>query len=460
MKFQKHNKPIGILIFACILMSVILLTPSFVFSESIGTEGNPFVITTAEELNNTRNNLDAFFILGADIDLSGYGDNEGWLPIGGDVSPFVGSFDGNGYTISNLTINRPNSNYVGLFGHINGNATVKNIIISNCTITGYDKVGSLTGQAHGESQISNCFGSGTIYGHSKIGGLFGYAGDCYVDNCSFVGDVGNNIQTASRAGGVFGQCNSVTISKCSFTGTIKSTGGYNGGLIGQSNSNTVDSCWVKITAETTYATGGFMGYCDDTTISNSYILGSINNTNKAGGLIGHAYSPISTATNCYIAIELNTIGISGSLSGNGCTVNSQSTYYNSDIIGSITYDQGISKNTTEMMDVGTFLNWDFDNTWAIIPGEAYPFLRMNPPPVSEILGNLNGYIENNIPKNKVFLSLISVTKQLLDSGNTTVVKVLLNNISLLAENMAGKHLTIEQADVIIDITQVIISNIE
>ena len=60
----------------------------------------------------------------ADIDLSSV---ENWEPIGNDSTKFTGIFDGNGHVIKNMTINRPDTNYVGLFGYTDSGSEIKNI---------------------------------------------------------------------------------------------------------------------------------------------------------------------------------------------------------------------------------------------------------------------------------------------------------------------------------------------
>src|SRR5690554_7999538 len=82
------------------------------FSGGSGTEDDPYIIMTPAQLNHVRFHLDSHFKLEADIDLSDYSEGEGWDPIasGFDTSHpdtlFTGSFDGNGFTISNLVIDR------------------------------------------------------------------------------------------------------------------------------------------------------------------------------------------------------------------------------------------------------------------------------------------------------------------------------------------------------------------
>jgi hypothetical protein len=96
-------------------------SPSSVFAGGTGTETDPYLVATAEHLNQVRNHLAAHFRQTADIDLgtAPWNKDKGWRPIGASTSgsPFTGTFDGGGFTISGLTINRPATGYQGLFGY-------------------------------------------------------------------------------------------------------------------------------------------------------------------------------------------------------------------------------------------------------------------------------------------------------------------------------------------------------
>ena len=132
------------------------------------------IIETAEDLYNIRNDLDGKFILMNDIDLSGY---ENWDPIGrsqtGSFSEaFQGTFNGNGYVIKNLTINRPDEEYVGLFGYTNG-ANIENVGLENVNVTGGSKVGGLAGTSITSGEMSNCYATGSVRGEDNVGGLAG-----------------------------------------------------------------------------------------------------------------------------------------------------------------------------------------------------------------------------------------------------------------------------------------------
>ncbi|QNK56516.1 S-layer homology domain-containing protein [Paenibacillus sp. PAMC21692] len=145
----------------------------------------PAIITDAPGLDAMRNNLAGHYALGADIDLSdylsptgaGYNDGDGWEPIGGsgiEMNSFRGSFNGNGYTISNLKIIH-GSSAVGFFGSIL-KATIRNVGLINVNVLGTggtSNVGGLTGQFNGSS-IENVYVTGTVKGVQNIGGLAGY----------------------------------------------------------------------------------------------------------------------------------------------------------------------------------------------------------------------------------------------------------------------------------------------
>lgn len=102
-------------------------------------------INDAAGLDNIRNDLTGDYCLTADIDLAGYSDGDGWEPIGTNGSRFTGTFDGAGFTISNLTINSPSADFIGLFGYAEG-ATIQNVVLTDVDVTGQDFVGGLMGE--------------------------------------------------------------------------------------------------------------------------------------------------------------------------------------------------------------------------------------------------------------------------------------------------------------------------
>ncbi|MCU6790656.1 hypothetical protein OB236_00820 [Paenibacillus sp. WQ 127069] len=135
-----------------------------------GSLGNPYVILTAEDLDNIRGTLlSMHFKLGADIDLSSI---PNWIPIGTyPLSPFGGNFDGGHYTISNMTIDS-SLPLVGLFGYVQSataltNQTIKNVRLENVNITSRGSaanVGGLAGIADAWTLVDRVSVSGTITG--------------------------------------------------------------------------------------------------------------------------------------------------------------------------------------------------------------------------------------------------------------------------------------------------------
>jgi acetyl esterase/lipase/HEAT repeat protein len=161
-----------------------------------GTADDPFLVATAEQLDDIRNHLgsDKHFRQVSDIDLAGYGDpQKGWDPIGRGEA--IGSYDGGGYTIRNLSINRPNMDNVGLFGSLawgkdDAPGRLSRIALENVTIVGRNQTGSLVGQlgdAHAEASkktvVKNCYATGTVSGAGIVGGLAGRVFSCQVIHC-------------------------------------------------------------------------------------------------------------------------------------------------------------------------------------------------------------------------------------------------------------------------------------
>ncbi|TDF90584.1 cadherin-like beta sandwich domain-containing protein [Paenibacillus piri] len=158
-----------------------------------GTESNPYIVKTPTHLNFIRNNLSVYYKLGADIDLTGYdyGDGKGWLPIGNSSDKFSGSFDGNGYVIKGLTINRPDLDHVGLFSYSNS-AVYKNVRLEGVDIKGKSYVGGLVSYMGGNGTILNSCVTGTATGSSYVGGLVGAGQRSPISNsCANVKVAGN-----------------------------------------------------------------------------------------------------------------------------------------------------------------------------------------------------------------------------------------------------------------------------
>ena len=342
------------LVFAILVMALIMVACSRNgcdrFSGGKGTEGNPYLIGTAKDLDEVRNFLDKYFLQIADIDLSEYSSDAGWLPIKG----FEGTYDGNNYKITNLRINRPEEQRVGLFGYI-FDGTVTNVSLVDVAIIGLNIVGALSGSIYFNSTIENCNATGIINstkGHF-IGGLIGHSwlstiSDCYAD--VNIHNAGNNI------GGLVGYNRFGTLVKRSFaTGTILDAIEIAGGLIGLNEESFIENCYATGSISGAYIIGGLVGFSQGekdapSGIENSYATGNVfASESHAGGIIGISYG--TTIYNSFWDKETT-----------GQEISSGSDY----ILG---------KTLLQMKTETTFIEWDFDQTWDIKEGETYPFLR-------------------------------------------------------------------------------------
>ncbi len=151
------------------------------------TEDNDiYEINDWYELQAMWNDLDGHYELKDDLDEDdeGYDDmvadpEEGWTPIGDQDHPFTGTFDGQGYNISDIEIDRPEENNVGLFGHVGDpedETVVKNLCIRDADIAGDRGVGTLIGRVTGNDDtgiIRCCARSSTVKGTGAVGGLIG-----------------------------------------------------------------------------------------------------------------------------------------------------------------------------------------------------------------------------------------------------------------------------------------------
>ena len=355
-----------------------------------GTENDPFIISNYEELIEFRTNSSlriGYYSLQNDIDLSGTTYSNAFIP-----QNFYGYFDGNDFTISNLSID--GSGYLGVFCSIFG--SVNNLNVENCIIaaTSGFYCGKLCGNNFGT--ISNCYATGSIRGSSWIGGLCG-GNSGTISNCYATGLVSGY----SSLGGLCG-ASSGTISNCYATGLVS---GYSslGGLCGAS-SGTITNCYatglVSGVRNSKYL-GGLCGYNNSGTISNCYATGSVSGDDYLGGLCGYNLGAIS---NCYAtgavsgmlsssrlggfcgSNESGTISYcyaTGAVSGyiylgGLCGQNNSGNIYNCYfyISGGPDNGYGTPLNDAQLLDTTSFIGFDFagdssdgaDDIWSITSG--------------------------------------------------------------------------------------------
>lgn len=228
------------------------------FSGGDGSELNPFEIATLEDLRFLSEN-DAFwsagnyFIQTADIDASEtstWNAGEGFSPIGSDAVKFNGTYDGQGYKIDGLFINRPSTQSVGLFGNVEFGNGINNLGLINVDITGEGYTGALIGSCF--VPINKCYSTGTVTGTlNGVGGLIGYNRKA-ITNCYSKCDVTGN----SIVGGLIGYHNYNNVNYCYSTGAVSGNSNV-GGLIGYNYFGNIQNCfWDTETSGQATSDGG------------------------------------------------------------------------------------------------------------------------------------------------------------------------------------------------------------
>ena len=189
--------------------TTIYSTPTY-FDGGNGTEISPYLISTGDQLNEladdvNENNIATtgkFFRVVNNLDLSSW---TTWTPIGNSTYPFKGTFDGGGYTISNLNINS-SSTESGLFGCIE-NAVIKNIALQNGEVLSTNYVGGIVGYSY-MSAITNCTNLGVkVTSQNSIsGGIVGFDNGSRITYCKNYAYIESVVGSGSSgyAGGIIG----------------------------------------------------------------------------------------------------------------------------------------------------------------------------------------------------------------------------------------------------------------
>ncbi|HQN91490.1 MAG TPA: GLUG motif-containing protein, partial [Methanoculleus sp.] len=255
--------------------------------------------------------LDADYIQTADIQCPV---GVSFTPIG-ENDPFIGSYDGRGYVIRDLYINRPGYWDVGLFGEVAAGAALTNITLEDVSITGDDNTGGLVGYGRGlepgDILIKNCTVSGVIdvldYGAYVVGGLAGYLMAATVTDCHADVQLYSSHDDGSvlYVGGLIGEADACNISSSSASGNISDSDEYGGGLIGYCYDSTITDCHahgdVAIDPDAQYQggpNGGLVGYLYMSSAFNCSATGDvIGGWWETGALVGFGYR--ATVARCY-----------------------------------------------------------------------------------------------------------------------------------------------------------------
>jgi len=283
---------------------------SVTFAAGDGSEINPYQISTPEQLDAVRNNLSASYILVNDIDLSGWGN---WEPIGTSFSEyFRGTFDGNNYTIKNMTINivSDESVYAGLFGYVRSCGTIRNVNMK-------------------DSNIVAASSSDSAYAGGIVGYVYYGYGTIIIENCTNSGDISISAEYYANAGGIIGGTESslsvIEIENCTNSGDVSASSNSSvfdasaGGIIGKgSGTVTVTNCTNRGEILASAYTGGIVGfatyYVTITNCANSgdiFVYASSYPQSYAGGMVGCTTYYV-TITDCANSGEISASASSSS----------------------------------------------------------------------------------------------------------------------------------------------------
>jgi beta-lactam-binding protein with PASTA domain len=351
----------------------------------------------------------------------------GFEPIGTPENPFTGKFDGDGDPIRGLHINRPGSDYVGLFGYASG-ATIWNVNFDEASVTGRDYVGALVGKMVGGDSVTCSANNGTVSGVNHTGGLAGYLdGVSVTDWWGYQQVSGTGNYTGGIAGTKLGavmraSCSGITVTGVDYVGglagyatgvlydcvgeaDITASGNYAGGVAGYSSAEarlvesdcnvtasggpgmyfgglfgTLDGalaqrCSSKANVNNAHHAGGLVGLATNgASVSESYATGAVSGTEGVGGLVGTLQAGCDIGMSYAVGAVSGTTSVGGLVgAGTGGVVAS---FWDTQTSGQASSAGGSGKLTAEMKTQSTFTNagWNFTQVWSpdVMMNSKYP----------------------------------------------------------------------------------------
>ncbi len=357
------------------------------FAGGDGSAIDPYRIATPDHLEAVNSNLTAHYTLKNDLDLDGRVYERAVIAPFVDASSalFAGSFDGNGNTIRNLTIEGGDHGYLGLFGRIAVTGTVAELVLDNVDIRGAGKfVGGVAGWNRGgivrcritgmiaagidetagiaarndvTGHISGCYGAAIVRGEISVGGLVG-VNLGLIESSQALQSV-SNTGAWPYAGGIAGY-NGGTIRRCFARGDVTTLGNHAGGLAGLNVAGEIRECYARGAVSATGGAinvGGLVGRNYQGAIVHCYATGPVTGPTSAGGLVG----------------TKDTGG------GYADTAN----FWDRESTGILSSSMGTGKSGVQMRTLTTFTaaGWDFADIWSLdsARNNGYPHLQPTPP---------------------------------------------------------------------------------
>jgi hypothetical protein len=333
------------ILFFVFIVCVSLYSQTAIQPSGSGTEASPYLIGTLENLywvSQNPGSWNSWFRQTADIDAADtatWNPNEaggyyGWSPIGTEAVKFTGRYNGNHYTIRNLYINRPVTDYIGFIGFArnpdthDGRPVIYQLGLLDVNFTGRDFTGALIGRIYGwydgtfywptlyRAQIYHCYSTGSVTGRDYTGGLIGFSEYTLIyysfSTCDVIG--------AWRVGGLLGAIRNYTIAYC------------------------------------------------------CYSIGAVDGNQDVGGLVGYVTWYVNLNA-CYSSGYVDNGTNIGGLVGIGSDASQSQCYWDTETSGRVTSYLGTGKTTAQLKQQNYGSDWDFTNTWWMEVGQTRPLLR-------------------------------------------------------------------------------------
>lgn len=424
-----------VIVIVVILMSQLMVVPSaFGIPQGSGTAADPWRVASLDDLHWLSQKPEVWddcFRQTGDIDATAtryWNHGAGFSPIGQDEDhSFSGSYDGQGFRITHLYMDRP-ATYTGLFGVIR-NARLSDVHLMSAeiygtgnsgglagavvdsriglcevsgTVEGAESTGGITGMVSGGSVLDGCTVQADLKGHGEItGGVAGQVRGSVLKQCSLTGQITTDFSLSQNLGGIAGLADCSKITHCQARGTLLSLNSYTnqvGGAVGELTDGSLleyasfQGNIHKPHLVVSMYTGGLVGMTDGSRIRRSFCTGNLDsrgccagltsiNTNQS--LIEDCYSRMnvtgrcvaglvrwnenSTITRCYAAGELTGSESAFGLIHTLISGEVVSSFWDMELSGQ-TASNGGSGATTAELGSRMFLTlqepaWDFAGEW-------------------------------------------------------------------------------------------------
>lgn len=432
------------------------------FDSGKGTETNPYIIKTANQLAliayNVNNGIDgastAYYKIANDINLSG----KYWTPIGTDTNKFCGIFDGNEKTIRNQIIDESDKRYQALFGYVKGTGNTSfNSLLDVWNNDNYSISETNIVEAKYDAVVKNLMlenASVIVSGNNNTtrytGAVIGCAENAYISNITLRGT--NNISGCNAVGGIIGSTKGTIVKNCSTSSATSVVANvyHCGGIVGRNEGSfsMILDCINDASLEKKQRDGylgGILGFCDDgkyIVIANCVNNGDLTSSGTGSPNGGHTVAGISNGHNCELifncvnngditatGVHTHVSGIAGYLNTSKkliyCTNNGNISAYCQNSVNGITDASGVEV-------VGCINNGAINNTYD--SNKAYDIsinLKVVHVTTEDIEGeltiaNLNSAISTKCSKNSssTVLSIEGIT---IDTG-TLIIPESINNV--------------------------------